>query len=179
MQRSTLAKIGLTAVVVLGGGGFLVKSSIGHAQHYMMVHELVDSGIDKWKDKELKVHGIVEGKTIVEDTVDQETRRTFVLEKEGKKIRVFSAGPKPDTFKDQSEVVATGRLVPAASMQKIADELCARPGSDKNPKPSCPIKADAEQPLVVDATELMAKCPSKYKDGPSVKIDTNFKASDK
>jgi len=166
MQRSTLAKIGLTVGVVLGGGGFLVKSSLGHAQHYMMVHELIASGIDQWKDKELKVHGLVEGKSIVEDTVDQETRRTFV----------FSSGPKPDTFKDQSEVVATGRLVPAASMQKVADELCAKPSSDKNPKPSCPIKADAEQPLVVDATELMAKCPSKYKDGPTVKIDTNFKA---
>ena len=178
MQRSTLAKIGLTVGVVLGGGGFLVKSSLGHAQHYMMVHELIASGIDQWKDKELKVHGLVEGKSIVEDTVDQETRRTFVLEKEGKKIRVFSSGPKPDTFKDQSEVVATGRLVPAASMQKVADDLCAKPSSDKNPKPSCPIKADAEQPLVVDATELMAKCPSKYKDGPTVKIDTNFKAQE-
>jgi cytochrome c-type biogenesis protein CcmE len=176
MQRSTLAKIGLTAAVVLGGGGFLVKSSLGHAQHYMMVHELIASGIDQWKDKELKVHGLVEAKSIVEDTVDQQTRRTFVLEKEGKKIRVFSEGPKPDTFKDQSEVVATGRLVPAASMQKLADELCAKPGTDKNPKPACPIKADAEQTLVVDATELMAKCPSKYKDGPTVKIDTSFKA---
>jgi cytochrome c-type biogenesis protein CcmE len=171
MDRSTLTKIGLTAAVVLGGGGFLVKSSLGHAQHYMMVHELVASGLDQWKDKELKVHGIVEGKTIVEDTVDQETRRTFVLTKEGKKIRVFSAGPKPDTFKDQSEVVATGHLVPAASMQAVADKLCAKPG-----KEGCPIKADAEQAYVVDASELMAKCPSKYKDGPSVKIDTNFKA---
>ncbi len=176
MQRSTLAKIGLTAGVILGGGGFLIKSSIGHAQHYMMVHELIASGIDQWKDKELKVHGIVEGKTIVEDTVDQETRRTFVLEKEGKKIRVFSSGPKPDTFKDQSEVVATGRLVPASSMQKVADQLCAKPGTPEHPKDACPIKADAEQTLVVDATELMAKCPSKYKDGPTVKIDTNFKA---
>jgi cytochrome c-type biogenesis protein CcmE len=171
MQRSTLTKIGLTVAVVLGGGGFLVKSSLGHAQHYMMVHELVASGLDQWKDKELKVHGIVEGKSIVEDTVDQETRRSFVLEKEGKKIRVFSAGPKPDTFKDQSEVVATGHLVPAASMQLVADKLCAKPGN-----PACPIKADAEQAYVVDASELMAKCPSKYKDGPSVKIDTNFKA---
>ena len=102
MQRSTLAKIGLTAAVVLGGGGFLVKSSLGNAQHYMMVHELIASGIDQWKDKELKVHGLVEAKSIVEDTVDQETRRTFVLEKEGKKIRVFSEGPKPDTFKDHA-----------------------------------------------------------------------------
>ena len=86
-------------------------------------------------------------------------------------MNVFSAGPKPDTFKDQSEVVATGHLVPAASMQAVADKLCSKPG-----KEGCPIKADAEQAYVVDASELMAKCPSKYKDGPSVKIDTNFKA---
>ncbi|HUJ62844.1 MAG TPA: cytochrome c maturation protein CcmE [Kofleriaceae bacterium] len=169
MTNATLGKIALTAVVVLGGGGFLVYSSVGHAQHYKMVQELVSGGLDQWKDTELKVHGFVEAGTIVEATVNQETRRSFVLTKEGKKIRVFSTGPKPDTFKDQSEVVATGRLVPAKDMQAIADQLCAKP------HPGCPIHADAEQPYVVDATDLMAKCPSKYDGAPSNKIDTNFK----
>jgi cytochrome c-type biogenesis protein CcmE len=45
---------------------------------------------------------------------------------------VHHTGPKPDTFKDQSEVVATGVL--------------SRQGTE----------------LVVDASELSAKCPSKY-----------------
>ena len=75
--------------------------------------------------------------------------RTFVLHKDGKKIRVFNKGPKPDTFKDQSEVVATGTIVPAAS-----DGRRSRPRSTS--------AIDSDMAYVVDATELMAKCPSKY-----------------
>ena len=66
----------------------------------------------------------------------------------GKKIRVFSAGPKPDTFKDQSEVVATGHIVPAAQMGKMASDLG--------------VRIDSDMQYVVEASELMAKCPSKY-----------------
>ena len=111
MVKGLLPKIALTVGIVAGGGGFLVYSSRTNAQHYEMVDKLVDKGIDNYKDKELKVHGYVEAGSIVESIVNQEQRRTFVLQKGGKKIRVFSVGPKPDTFKDQSEVVATGRLV--------------------------------------------------------------------
>ena len=97
--------------------------------------------------------------------------RTFVLQKGGKKIRVFSTGPKPDTFKDQSEVVATGRLVPAKDLAALADALC----KDKPTGLGCPVRVDAEQTWVVDSTELMAKCPSKYDGATSNKLDTNFK----
>src|SRR5450432_707784 len=103
MERSTIAKIALTIAVVIGGGGFLVYSSVGHAQHYRMVDELVGEGFDQWTDKELKVHGYVQSGSIVESVVGQVQHRTFVLQKNGKKIRVFSQGPKPDTFKDEAE----------------------------------------------------------------------------
>ena len=106
MQKGTLAKIALTAVVVVGGGGFLVYSSVDHAQHYEMVDALIAGGLTHWGDTELKIHGFVQAGTIVETVVDQQMQRSFILEKDGKKIRVFSKGPKPDTFKDQSEVVA-------------------------------------------------------------------------
>src|SRR5204862_4276365 len=108
---------------------------------------------------------------IVEAIINQEQKRTFVLQKGGKKIRVFSTGPVPDTFKDQSEVVATGRLVNSADVQALATDICAK---TKNPA-ACPIKTDAEQLYVVESTELMAKCPSKYDGANSNKIDTNFK----
>ena len=153
MDKSTLGKIILTAAVAIGGVGFLVKSSVGSAQHYMMVDDLLTSDLSSWKDKELKVHGWVESGSIVEKIVTQETHRTFLLQKGGKKIRVFSAGPKPDTFKDQSEVVATGHLVPAAQMKAVADSLG--------------ITIESDMPYVEDSTELMAKCPSKY-DGANV-----------
>jgi cytochrome c-type biogenesis protein CcmE len=149
MTNSTIAKIGLTAAVALAGVGFLVVSSRENSQHYQMVDELMANGdLGQWDGKEMKVHGWVESGSIVEKTISQETRRTFILQKGGKKIRVFSAGPKPDTFKDQSEVVATGRLVAANDMKAVADGLGVRIASD--------------MPYVVDSSELMAKCPSKY-----------------
>jgi cytochrome c-type biogenesis protein CcmE len=150
MDKSTLSKIILTAAVAIGGVGFLVKSSIGSAQHYMMVDDLLASDLGSWKDKELKVHGWVEGGSIVEGVVGQETDRTFLLQKGGKKVRVFSAGPKPDTFKDQSEVVATGHLVSTADPK--VKERAAR----------LKVVIESDMPYVVDSTELMAKCPSKY-----------------
>jgi cytochrome c-type biogenesis protein CcmE len=170
MDRSTLTKLLLTVAVVLGGGGFLVYSSVSHAQHYMMVNELVKTPLESWTGKELKVHGFVEAGSIVESVVGQVEHRSFVLQKDGKKIRVFSEGPKPDTFKDQSEVVATGRLVKASDMQQLATELCKT--ADK--KPGCPIRTDAAQMYVVDSTDLMAKCPSKYDGATSNKLDTKF-----
>ena len=171
MQNRTLAKIGLTAAVALGGVGFLLYSSSEAAQHYEMVDNLLAQGLEGYTGKQLKVHGFVEAGSIVEAIINQEQKRTFVLQKEGKKIRVFSTGPTPDTFKDQSEVVASGRLVKSQDFQKLADDICAK---TKTPQ-GCPIKTDAEQAYVVESSELMAKCPSKYEGAPSNKIDTNFK----
>lgn len=171
MQTKTLAKIALTAAVALGGVGFLLYSSSEAAQHYEMVDNLVGKGLESFKNKQLKVHGFVEAGSIIEAIINQEQKRTFVLQKGGKKIRVFSTGPTPDTFKDQSEVVATGRLLASAEVQKLADDICA---NTKNPV-GCPIRTDSEQTFVVDSSELMAKCPSKYEGANSNKIDTNFK----
>ena len=153
MDKNTLGKIVLTAAVAVGGVGFLVKSSVGSAQHYKMVDDLMATDLSSWQGKELKVHGWVESGSIQERVVNQETHRTFLLQKSGKKIRVFSAGPTPDTFKDQSEVVATGHLVPAAKLKDLARSLG--------------VSIESDMPYVVDATELMAKCPSKY-DGANV-----------
>jgi cytochrome c-type biogenesis protein CcmE len=148
MDKSTLGKIVLTAAVAVGGVGFLVKSSVSSASHYKMVDELLATDLTSWTGKELKVHGWVESGSIKESIVNQETHRTFLLQKGGKKIRVFSVGPAPDTFKDQSEVVATGRLVPTQQMTKLAQSLG--------------VALESDMKYVVDSSELMAKCPSKY-----------------
>ncbi len=89
---------------------------------------------ERFSGKALKVHGFVEPGSIEEKIVDQKTLRTFVLEYQGQRIRVRNEGPKPDTFKDLAEVVARGKLV----------------------------QENGE--YVVEATELMAKCPSKYEE---------------
>lgn len=148
MQNSTIAKLALTAAVLVAGVAFFAKSASTSTQHYQMVDQLLASDMSKLGDSQLKVHGWVVAGTIKEKIVNQETIRTFVLHKDGKKIRVFSRGPKPDTFKDQSEVVATGTIVSAASMAQMAASLDTR--------------IESEMGYVVDATELMAKCPSKY-----------------
>lgn len=156
MNKSTLGKIVLTAAVVVVGAGFLVKSSVSSAQHYKMVDELMATDLTSWTGKELKVHGWVEAGSIREQVVNQETQRTFLLQKSGKKIRVFSSGPKPDTFKDQSEVVATGHLVPADKMKQLAASLG--------------VALESDLQYVVDSKELMAKCPSKY-DGARINLE--------
>lgn len=162
MKNSTLAKLALTAVVAVAGVGFFVKSTLGHTQHYKMVDELMAGDLAQWKGKELKVHGWVLAGTVREQVVDQKTQRTFVLTKEGKKIRVFSSGPKPDTFKDQSEVIATGHLIPAPEKRELAKSLG--------------VTLEADLDYVVDATKLDAKCPSKYDGARANKdLDAQFK----
>jgi cytochrome c-type biogenesis protein CcmE len=160
MQNSTLAKIALTAAVGLAGVGFFVKSTLGHTQHYKMVDELMASDLSQWKDTELKVHGWVQAGSIKEQVVGQKTFRTFLLQKEGKQIRIFSSGPKPDTFKDQSEVIASGHLIAAAERSELAKSLG--------------VNLEADHAYVVDAEKLDAKCPSKY-DGARANKDLNTK----
>ncbi|HLU67261.1 MAG TPA: cytochrome c maturation protein CcmE [Kofleriaceae bacterium] len=120
--------------VIGGGGGMLVYSSLAEAEYYKHVNE-VTLEPGQWEDKNLKVHGFVEPGSIEERIVEDATVRTFVLEYEGERIKVTHRGPKPDTFRDLAEVVAQGRLV-----------------------------RDSSGAYVLEASELMAKCPSKYEE---------------
>jgi len=177
MTNATLAKILLTGIVAIGGGGFLVYSSVGQAQHYMQVDQLVggkEGPIDKWKETDLKVHGKVIAGSIVEQVIGPKMERTFLLETNGQKIRVFHSGPVPQTFKDESDVIALGQIIPAAQRQDLATSLCEK-AKAKGGAAACPIKTDAEQAWVVDASELSAKCPSRYEGAPNNKLDTNYK----
>lgn len=130
-MQSRLIKIILTIAIIAGSAGFLIYSSVGHAEYYKMVHELMAEP-DEWVGKTLRVHGYVKAGSIEEKIVEQKYVRTFVLENQGQLIHVSHEGPKPDTFKDLSEVVAKGRVVKKDGM------------------------------YVLEATELSAKCPSKY-----------------
>lgn len=138
MNSSRLLKVMLTVAVVLGGAGFIVYSSFGHAEYYKMVDEVMVEP-SEWVDKSLRVHGYVEAGTIDEKIVDQKMHRSFVLEHEGQRIVVRHEGPVPDTFKDLAEVVAKGKLIQVDGV------------------------------YVLEATELSAKCPSKYEGAPKNK----------
>ena len=131
-MHSRIVKILVTIAVFVGGAGMLVYSSIGDAEYYQHVDELMESPQD-WEGRTLRVNGFVEPGSIHEEVVDQRLERTFVIEREGERIEVHHVGPAPDTFRDLSEVVATGQLV-----------------------------RQADGSYALDASEIMAKCPSKY-----------------
>ncbi|MGE0870254.1 MAG: cytochrome c maturation protein CcmE [Kofleriaceae bacterium] len=148
MQSIKLANIALAAAVVLGAVS-VVPACTASSDNYRMVNDLITEGdLGKWQGKAMRVHGFVLPGSIAEQVIDQEMVRTFVLQKDGKQIRVFSRGPKPDTFKDNADVVATGSIVAAQKLASTASTLG--------------VKLDASTQYVVDATELSAKCPSKY-----------------
>ncbi|GAB4510511.1 MAG: cytochrome c maturation protein CcmE [Haliangiales bacterium] len=130
-MNNGILKVILTAAIVVGGISLIVFTSQGDVQYYKMVDELMVAP-GEWTDKTMKIHGYVEAGSIDEKIVDQQMKRTFILENKGKRLRVEHQGPKPDTFKDLSEVVAEGRVV-----QK-------------------------DGRYVLEAENLMAKCPSKY-----------------
>lgn len=136
---STTVKVLISIAVLAMVVGFFRYTARGHTSHYKMVDEVMVAW-GSWVAKPLKVHGYVEPGSIDEKVIDQETVRTFVLEHKGKRIKVRNKGPKPDSFKDKSEVVAEGKIV------------------EENGEP------------VLVATNLMAKCPSKYEGAPKDKL---------
>jgi cytochrome c-type biogenesis protein CcmE len=153
-MKSRTVKILATAALVLGAVAFLAFSSAADGEYYKYVQDVLAEPTP-WLGKNLQVHGIVEPGSIHQEIVGQKTQRTFVLdcdprtneqadqsrqaktvcEPRGKhRLLVRSSGPVPDTFKDLAEVLAKGTLVREGDV------------------------------YVMNATELSAKCPSKYKE---------------
>jgi cytochrome c-type biogenesis protein CcmE len=73
---------------------------------YVMVDELVEKGLDAYRGRPLEVHGWVVPGSIVR----YQGWTTFVVEKNGKRLRVRADGPLPDTFCDGREVIVVGVL---------------------------------------------------------------------
>src|SRR4051794_21083265 len=77
---------------------------------YLMVDEVIARG-DSIARRDLRVHGWVEAGSITTKVIDGHTLRSFILQKDGKRLRVFARWEAvPDNFKDLSEIVAFGRL---------------------------------------------------------------------
>jgi cytochrome c-type biogenesis protein CcmE len=134
-MSSRAIKILLTVVIVGGGVGVLLYSSLeADVSYYKHVEEVMASP-DDWAQKPLQVHGFVEPGSIDKRIEGQQQKTDFVLESKGKRLHVSTTAPTPDTFKDNAEVVATGKL-----LQRDGGEY------------------------YLQATELTAKCPSKYEE---------------
>ena len=147
MTKATTAKLGLS-VVAVAGIGFVMYSSVVNGQRFENVDDLTAGDLAQWDGRDMRVGGWVVPNSIVEKVIDQQTHRTFVMHGfAGRKMRVFNVGPKPDTFMNESQVVSSGRIVPANTLVAEAGRLGVTVGRDE---------------YVIDASDLSAKCPSKY-----------------
>ncbi len=126
-------KIGVTALVLAAAFGTLLFTTLqDNLQYYKYVDE-VAAAPHEWEGKTLQVHGFVVPGT-VEGTSDRLNWR-FELrghKRNGNVIKATFSGPPPDNFKDDAEVVLTGRFGPEG----------------------------------FHATDMTAKCPSKYEEAP-------------
>ena len=108
-MQAKIAKIALTAVVLLSAlGGLLWYSLQEDLSYYKRVDEVMSSP-DQWRGKPLKLHGYVVKKSWGQkpDTLEYE----FKVENKGKVVRATYTGVLPDTFKEEAEVVLQGRLI--------------------------------------------------------------------
>lgn len=134
MQRKY--KILATVCVAVCGIAFIAAQSIKDVEYYVHVDALMADPA-RWQDKKvIQVHGFVAPGSIKTEVRDQLHHQEFRLEWKGKEIAVRHAGSVPDTFKDQAETVAKGKLLregDAWVLQAVQGE-----------------------------SGIMAKCPSKY-----------------
>jgi cytochrome c-type biogenesis protein CcmE len=127
--------------VLLTAFGVLMYTTLGESmQYYKYVDEVVAQPAT-WKDKNLQVHGHVVPGSIgrKRDSLDYR----FEIQRNGQKLTAFYTGVVPDTFKDDSEVVLTGRLT---SEGFKATDMTAK----------CPSKYEAAGPPLTTAPEVEA-----------------------
>ena len=126
---STRAVRALLSVVVVGGAltALLAMSVRESAAFYKHVDEVMVSP-DQWYGKPLKLHGFVA--TLEKRTDSLEYR--FNVTQGDYTVAATYTGIVPDTFKEGSEVVLTGRL---SAQGFHADEIMAK----------CPSKYDADK----------------------------------
>ncbi len=141
-------KLVVTALLIVGGAA--LATATRHADtSYFMVDDLVPTRLARWEGREVWVNGWVVPGSIAETTIEGEPHRTFVIQRNGKRLRVFNHGPDCGTRpRDQAEVVVLGRVQPAIRLWPLAALLHVLPAG--------------EQLWVLEASELKMKCPSKY-----------------
>ena len=125
-------KHGVTAAVLIAAFSTLLFTTLqDNLQYYKYVDE-VAAAPHEWQGKTLQVHGyVVPGS--VRGTADRLNWK-FDLQRNGKVISATYQGVTPDTFKDDAEVVLTGKF------HESGDGFTA--------------------------TDMTAKCPSKYEEAP-------------
>jgi cytochrome c-type biogenesis protein CcmE len=101
----------LVSVVIIGGAltVLLALSLSEAAQYYKHVDEVMQAP-DQWYGKNLQLHGFVVEESHMANPKTLEHR--FAIRTGAHMVNATFTGSLPDTFKDGSEVVLTGRLGP-------------------------------------------------------------------
>jgi len=126
-----LLKAILSVVVVGGAMVFLVSQSLGEdLQYYKQVDEVVGDQAS-WTGRRLKLGGLVEKGSIFNKPGTMEY--VFTVAKNGKSLPIHYTGVVPDTFKDEAEVVVSGKIQEDGKFE--ATEVIAK----------CPSKYEAAE----------------------------------
>ncbi len=103
-------KISVTVtVLVLAFGGLLWSTLSEGTQYFKDVNEVMADRA-QWEAKSLRLHGYVVPGSILQKPDTLEYR--FKVQNNGSTINASYKGIVPDTFKDEAEVVLSGRLTP-------------------------------------------------------------------
>ncbi|MGE5836884.1 MAG: cytochrome c maturation protein CcmE [Acidobacteriota bacterium] len=104
---STRAIRVLVSAVVIGGAltALLAMTLRGNAAYYKHVDEVMGNPAE-WYGKPMKLHGFVADLQKRPDSLDYQ----FQVKQNEFAVRAVYTGVVPDTFKEGSEVVLTGRL---------------------------------------------------------------------
>ena len=137
-MQPKIAKIALTAVVLLSAiGGLLWYSLQQDTAYYKHVDEVMASP-DQWRGKSLQLHGFV-----VKGSWGQKPNTLeyqFRVENKGKVVLASYTGVLPDTFKDEAEVVLNGRLTSDEHFQVAPNGVMAKCPSKYEEKPNYNLK---------------------------------------
>jgi cytochrome c-type biogenesis protein CcmE len=124
MRNKLVLKIIITLGLVGVAVSLLAMSGSGSAALYKHIDEVALHPKD-FMGKSLKIHGHVVPGTVRTQIIEQSTHYFFDLEWKGQVLSVEQVGGEfPDTVKDNSEVVATGRLADATHFRST--ELSAK-----------------------------------------------------
>jgi cytochrome c-type biogenesis protein CcmE len=131
MKPQSIAKIGLTTVVLVGAfSGLMFLTLAEGTEYYKHVEEVMTQPSD-WYGKRLQLHGFVVKDSILRrpDSLDYK----FRIESNGAVVAASYTGTVPDTFKGGAEVVVKGRLGPNG-FQVEKDGVMAKCPSKYEPK---------------------------------------------
>ena len=129
-------KIGITALGLLGAFGGLMWATLQDGTEYYKHVDEVMTNPAEWEGKPMQLHGFVVPGSILK--VPDSFKYKFQLQNNGSVVTASYEGIVPDTFKDESEVVLSGKLSEEARPEGRAYAFHT--------------KRDG----------IMAKCPSKY-----------------